>query len=297
MDYRLDHVGVLCRDLEAALQTYQVAFGNRVVERWFRPGECDAVRVGAGCDVTLQLVGGPFHDYEADYIVRHGYSIHHVGFLAPDVDAAYEELVSRGARSVAQPMNRMGTRQCRLADPDGLLFEISASLAPRRRWAAGLDVRPEPDSLRVHHVSILTHDLRRSQRFYEAVLGLRTVYEHVQNDGGFVFLADPFYDPVEHDFLLEIIGPPDLEPREAVLLERRGPCYDHLCYVADDVAAAWREAVARGGTRVEEPVHAYGNWIAWLRDADGNDVEIMGPVPPEIVLEAMRTGVPFDSTG
>jgi hypothetical protein len=96
--------------------------------------------------------------------------------------------------------------------------------------------------------------------------------------------------------MLEIIGPPNLEPREKVLLEARGPCYDHLCYTADDVPTAWEEAAARGSVQVEAPIEAYDNCLAWLRDADGNDIEVMGAVPPETILEAIRMGVPYDST-
>jgi catechol 2,3-dioxygenase-like lactoylglutathione lyase family enzyme len=298
MDYRIDHVGLLCRNLESALHVYRTSFGSQLVARWFRPGDCDFAEVGAGCDVTLQLSGAPFHDYEAAHIIRHGYSIDHVGFRALDVDAAYEELVSKGVGVVCPPTNLMGVRQCGLVDPDGLLFEIRSSLAPRTQMReAAPTTWSEPAFLRVHHVSILTHDLRRSQRFYENLLGLRTVYEYVENDGGFVFLVDSYYDRQQHSFMLEIIGPPDLEPREEVLLSARGPCYDHLCFVAEDVAAAWREALARGAVPVDEPAQAYGNWLAWLRDADGNDVEIMGPLSPEVISDALRTGVPFDSTG
>lgn len=38
-------------------------------------------------------------------------------------------------------------------------------------------------------ISILTSGPRRSLRFYAEVLSLKAVYEYLQDDGGFVFLA------------------------------------------------------------------------------------------------------------
>jgi hypothetical protein len=120
------------------------------------------------------------------------------------------------------------------------------------------------------------------------------VCEYRVEGGGFVFLADPFFDATAHDFLLKIIwGPEGLEPREVAMPKRHGACYGHLCYVADDVSAAWRAALERGATNMADPIQAYGAWIAWLNDADGNDVEIMSPIAAGLVEEALRTGQPF----
>lgn len=45
--------------------------------------------------------------------------------------------------------------------------------------------------------------------------------EYRVEGGGFVFLADPFFDAAAHDFLVKIIwGPEGLEPREVAM--RRG---------------------------------------------------------------------------
>jgi lactoylglutathione lyase len=49
-----------------------------------------------------------------------------------DVDAAYAELVGKGARSVAGPLDRpqWGARTAHIADPDGHLIEIYTRLTP-----------------------------------------------------------------------------------------------------------------------------------------------------------------------
>jgi catechol 2,3-dioxygenase-like lactoylglutathione lyase family enzyme len=297
MDYQLNHFGLLCQDFQKSLAVYRDQLGHQIAARWYNRGLLDIAFVGAGCDVTVELVGPPHLDYELAEIARHGYSINHVSYLVDDAQAAFEELKAKGVEVAWEPMNVMTMRQCGFRDPDGLLFEVYSNLDPGLPLAGpDLSTPLGPTDVGLHHISILTPDLRRSQKFYEDVLGLKTVYEYVRDDGGFVFLVDPFYEPSGHSFMLEIIGPPHLEPREVEILEARGACYDHLCYVADDVPGAWQAALDRGAEKMAEPVQEYGMWIAWVRDADGNDLEIMGAIPDEIVQEALRTGTPYDGT-
>jgi len=48
-----------------------------------------------------------------------------IGFRVPDVDAAYERLVTAGAEPVAPPRDRdWGQRTAYIADPDGYLIEL-----------------------------------------------------------------------------------------------------------------------------------------------------------------------------
>jgi len=295
VDYQLNHFGLLCQDQQKSLKVYRDQLGNQVTARWYNRGLLDIAFLGAGCDVTVELVGPPHLDYELAHIARRGYSINHMSFLVDDADAAFEELKAQGVEVAWEPIQVMTMRQCGFRDPDGLLFEVYSNLDPEMPLAGpDLDTPPGPADLRVHHISILTPDLRRSLRFYAQVLGLKLVYEYLKDDGGFVFLADAFFDPGRHNFMLEIIGPPHLEPREVELLEKHGACYDHLCYAADDVRGAWQAALDRGAENMADPVKDYGIWIAWVKDADGSDVEIMDPIPDQIIEEALRTGKPFD---
>ncbi len=295
MNYQLNHFGLVCQDLKKSLAVYGDQLANQLTARWYNRGYLDIAFLGGGSDVTVELVGPPHLDYEQAHIARHGYSINHTSFQVDDARAAFEELKSQGVEVAWEPMRVMTMLQCGFRDPDGLLFKVYSNLDPALPLAGpDLSEPAQPSDLRMHHISILTSDLRRSQRFYTQKLGLKTVYEYVKDDGGFLFLADPYYDPAQHDFLLEIIGPPRLEPREEALLKQHGACYDHLCYVADDVRTAWQACLDRGAQNMEAPVEQLGMWIAWLKDADGNDVEIMSPTPAEIIEEALRTGEPFD---
>lgn len=296
MDYRLDHIGLLCQDLERSLGTYTGGLGNALTSRWYSRGILDLAFVGSGCDTTVELVGPPFLSYEDEHILRHGYSPNHVSYLVYDADASFEELSSQGVRVAWEPQDMLMMRQCGFLDEDGLLFEVFSYLSPLHLASPDMSAPPGPADLRLHHISILTPDLRRSQRFYAEKLGLRTLFEYVEDDGGFVFLVDPFFNLDDHCFMLEIIGPPHLEPREARMLQQRGACFDHVCYCASDVSGAWRATIERGAENMAEPVHEYGMWIAWVRDADGNDVEIMNPMPDALVEMALQGDQPIDLT-
>lgn len=79
------------------------------------------------------------------------------------------------------------------------------------------------------------YDLRHDQHFYIEKLGIKTVYEDLEDDVGFLFMADPFFDPQLSNFMFKIIGSPRLVPHDVEMLDKYDPCFDHLCYIADDV--------------------------------------------------------------
>ncbi len=55
-----------------------------------------------------------------------------IGFKAADVDAAFRELVARGASPVAPPTDRFwGQRTAYVRDPDGHLIELAQDLRSR----------------------------------------------------------------------------------------------------------------------------------------------------------------------
>lgn len=108
---------------------------------------------------------------------------------------------------------------------------------------------------------------------------------------GFVMLSDPHFDAIGHEFCLEIIGG-EHDSIDGPVMERRGPCYDHLCFTADDVAGVWQRAVDLGVEPLSEPAHypEYGTTIAWLYDADGTHIELMSTLDPELMTSAHRLG-------
>jgi len=293
--YRLHHFGLLCQDMDQSLGSYHDHFGSQLTSRWYNRGLLDISFLGRGSDATVELVAAPFMPYEESFLDRHGYGINHLSFLVDDAGAAYEELKAQGVRVAWEPKRVLELWQCGFYDEDGLLFEVFNPLDPANPLATPEPIRAaRPDDLSLNHVSLLTPDLRQAERFYTDKLGMKTVLEFREDGGGFVLLADRCFDPETHNFTLEIVGPPGLEPREQAMLEKHGACLDHLCYAAEDVQSAWQATLARGAPNAAAPVQAYGTRLAWVKDADGNDVEIMNPYPAERLRAALVSGAPIE---
>jgi len=278
MNYKLTHFGLLCGDVEKSLFFYQHQLGSQLTYRAFNRGVNDTAFVGNGSDASLELVGAPFLPDEKEHIARHGFSVHHISFEVDEVDAAFADIQSRGVKVAWEPKDMDCTRRCGFYDADGLIFEVYSY--PTATTIATPDLR-KPwtlTELELHHISLLTSDLFRAERFYTENLGLKRVTHHItENNGGFIFMVDSLYNGKDHTCMLEIIGPTDSDEREVPLLRRRAPCFDHLCYVASDTRGAWQAAIDKGAKKFLEPVEEYGTCIAWVRDPDGNDVEIMRP--------------------
>ncbi len=291
--YQLHHFGLLCQDMDASFNAYQNQLGLQLTSRFFNRGYLDLSFFGQGNDATLELVSKPHVPYEEEFIAQHGYMINHMSFLVDDAAAAFEDLVNKGVKVAWEPQKVLDLWQCGFYDEDGLLFEIFNPLEGAAPM--GISERPcAPADLRLDHISILTHDLESSRKFYSEKLGLKTVLEYLPDGGGFLFMADPKFDAKKHTVTLEIIGPPGLEPREEIILNKHGACYDHLAFVTDDVDSAWKSAIDRGAKNMDSPIEAYTTRIAWVNDPDDIDLEIMNRFPPERLLEALQSGVPVD---
>jgi len=295
MEYKLHHFALLCEDFEKSLAFYRDIMGNQVASRWQNQGFLNVAFVGKGGDGMIELIGKPFLEHETRHIADHGYTINHMSFLVEDADAAFEELKGKGVNVAWEPQTFLNLRQCGFHDVDGLLFEVFSYPSDMPLATPEVSKQAGPTDVMLHHISILSPDLRRSQRFYEQMLGFQTVYEYLEHDGGFIFLIDPGYEHESNSLMLEIIGPPDLEAREEVMLEKHGACYDHFAYTAPDVDGAWKILLERGAKNMAAPVKGYGVQMAWVNDQDGVDVELMSPIPDEIITKVLHGGEPFDA--
>jgi methylmalonyl-CoA/ethylmalonyl-CoA epimerase len=149
---RIDHVGIACRDLDAAVARYQAAFGLTVVSQEViaEQGVREAMlRVGQPDSPVLPhspvLPGSPvFLDSAASWVQlleplgpdtpvgkfldRRGEGLHHVGYAVADIDAALAELAPKPFRLIDQRPRHgsMGAAIAFLhpADLGGVLTEL-----------------------------------------------------------------------------------------------------------------------------------------------------------------------------
>jgi catechol 2,3-dioxygenase-like lactoylglutathione lyase family enzyme len=297
MKFILHHLGVACGDFDRSLNWYKNILQNRVVHSWRLESQLNVAFVGRGSDVMSEVVGPPFEPYGRQ---RLGQTLSHLGIWVDDLRQAFELLRQEGVRIAWEPREFGEIQHFGVLDPHGVLLEFfnSAGELPL--------ARPEPnDSIRLHHVSLLTPDLRRTEQFF-AKLHMKTVIEHTENHGGFLFMIDEGFDYRNHNFMLEVIGPPRtkvrtatalLEPREQAILEKHGACLDHVCYVADDVPSTYAEFTARGAFSTAPPYRDYGSWISWLKDPDGKDIELLTPIPESVITLALRRNAPLQTMG
>jgi methylmalonyl-CoA/ethylmalonyl-CoA epimerase len=143
---RIDHVGIACRDLEAATAFYEATFGLMVVSRETNSeqGVREAMLVvsdgpvgtsdepaGASYVQLLEPLGPATP--VGRFLERRGEGIHHVGYAVADIEAAMAAVSATGVRLLnARPRHgSMGASIAFLhpADVGGVLTELVESPA------------------------------------------------------------------------------------------------------------------------------------------------------------------------
>ena len=296
MEFRFDHVGFLTPDVDYSFGVYR-ALGCRLTERAYRRGRHDLAYGGAGTDVLLEFQGPPLLAESAQYLACQPWSIERVALVCDDVEAAYAGLLDAGVAPAWAPAPFVidGVTLATAAgvwSPEGLMIdrvEHHDVAVPRPQRGARED-------LALHHVSFVTPDLARAEAFWVEHFGLVKTYDFtapLEGGGtqGFVMLSDPFFDAAGHEFSLEIIGGA-FDTIDGAVFERRGSCYDHICFTTGDVARTWQRAVDAGVEPLSAPVYypEHNSTIAWLYDADGTHIELMSPVPADLMVAAHRRG-------
>jgi methylmalonyl-CoA/ethylmalonyl-CoA epimerase len=138
---RIDHVGIACRDLDAAIGRYQSAFGLEVVslevnseqgvrEAMMAVGGAGGLRPGY---VQLLEPLGPDTPV-GRFLTRRGEGLHHVGYGVDDISQALAAIGGRGLRLLDERPRHgsMGASIAFLhpADLGGVLTELVQAAEP-----------------------------------------------------------------------------------------------------------------------------------------------------------------------
>ncbi len=124
---RIDHVGVVVRDIDAAMGHFAARFGLRLSTDWVDPdGRFRLAYLEAG-DTTLQLVTplkeGPLNAFLAE----RGEAIHHICFAVDDLEAALAAVP--GGAEATPYLGGRGARVCFLVERSyGVLVELTEPL-------------------------------------------------------------------------------------------------------------------------------------------------------------------------
>ncbi len=131
---RIDHMGIACRDLDAAIARYQSVFGLTVAS--IEVNEVQGVR-----EAMLEVSGSPAgHSYVqlleplrpdtpvGRFLARRGEGLHHVGYGVTDLTAALAAIGATGVRLIDERPRHgsMGAAIAFLhpADLGGVLTEL-----------------------------------------------------------------------------------------------------------------------------------------------------------------------------
>jgi lactoylglutathione lyase len=115
------------------------------------------------------------------------------------------------------------------------------------------------------HTALACHDLDKSLAFY-AQLGIRESFRLHRQDGSLMLV----YLHIAGDRFLELFpNGPAPDP------ERKGS-FMHICLVSDDINADVEQLRGAGVTIDREvKLGLDGNLQAWVKDPDGNPIELM----------------------
>jgi methylmalonyl-CoA/ethylmalonyl-CoA epimerase len=100
---RIDHVGIACRSLDAAIERYVSVFGLKVVAQEVNEeqGVREAMLATAEGSSYVQLLEPLGADTTVGkFIARRGEGMHHVGYAVADVTAALAEIGGNGVRLI-----------------------------------------------------------------------------------------------------------------------------------------------------------------------------------------------------
>lgn len=244
-------------------------------------GHADYTFLGCGSPFQFQLEAPPFQfGYERNWWDRHGRGYNHICWVVDRAKASFDQLVDAGV-AVMQEYTEFPTYNgFVVADPEGTWIEIMEYTT--RFEVSQFVSRPAGvEGLSLFGSMLLVRDLRAMERWYVETLGLRNVYEQVDGDAGLVYLADHTYHPVERNTVLQLATPHTAELRQR--FDQHGPQVSVMSYLAEDVPAAWQSAQDAGMESIAEPT--VDEWTgvvrAWIREPNGNPLEIREPFVPE----------------
>ena len=117
---KLDHVGIVVRDIAAALQVYQIALGLPLQETAELADEQVTVAFLPMGESNIELVQPTSHDTGvAKYLAKHGEGIHHICIEVEELDAALAQLEAHNVQLIDREPRQGAHGQVAFIHPKG----------------------------------------------------------------------------------------------------------------------------------------------------------------------------------
>ena len=133
---------------------------------------------------------------------------------------------------------------------------------------------------------IRVQNLERSLKFYTELFGLKEVARGDHRDFGagiYVLLRD-----TRSGQKLELNWYPEGSAHATPYLPGEG--LDHIAFAVEDVRTTYKELVAKGVGVTDIDPSKTGGWIAYLKDPDGNWIEIYQHDPKKVAPNTIPEG-------
>jgi len=129
------------------------------------------------------------------------------------------------------------------------------------------------------HVCFVVSDLERSTEFYRDKLGLRKAFDLNLNDGK---TRGTYFHAGGRTFIELFAGDPDPEAGNT--------SYRHFCIEVADIAETVA-ALRQKDVEVSDPTLGQdGSYQAWIKDPDGNSIELHQYTDESLQIEWLRQG-------
>lgn len=133
----------------------------------------------------------------------------------------------------------------------------------------------------IGHVAFRVKDLEESIRFYTEFLGLKETFR-LLHDSGEPWLV---YLQINANTFIELF--PEGKDKVPVTADSTG--FMHLCLQVDNIFATIDTLRQRGLECSDAPKKGKdGNWQYWIKDPDGNDIELMQIMPDSLQVKNSR---------
>ncbi|MCK5516722.1 MAG: VOC family protein, partial [Desulfobulbaceae bacterium] len=122
--YRVDHLHLICTDIEESRDWYCNVFGGKVTfEAEFKGRKVYYVEING---FTIIMVAEMLDGEPLPATIQTKEGLDHFGFAVEDMDAAAEELKGKGVKFVVEPLQvRPGLKIAYIEAPDKVRIELS----------------------------------------------------------------------------------------------------------------------------------------------------------------------------
>jgi catechol 2,3-dioxygenase-like lactoylglutathione lyase family enzyme len=284
MRIAFDHIAILTPEINESLHFYTNFMEMQVRSRKSSAATAEIICLEDGSRASkmlLYLIGPPFSSWMETFFSRHGPMLAFLGFEVDDIDAWYQLLQTEQTEFLT-PIEELGEGRCfYLRDPAEIILKLIQH-APSSTPTEPVTSNTATSKYKLSHTNITCSEFNALENFYINVLGMKIVLD--RREEGLIFLADQVaLSDEDHDvFPLELFGPPGLWEPDIAFLEKHGAGLQYLCFAVEDVDKAYQDLRSKGVNFHLPPTDFGENRVAFFKDPNGIDIEILHPLPDSI---------------